>query len=325
MTPPIKISVDGMGGDYAPENIVAGAVQAISELDIQVALVGVEDRLKEELKKRTVPAGRIEIVHAPDVVAMDEQATTAVRKKKNSSMRKAVDLAVQGQAQAIISAGNTGAFYAMVKFAVGELPGVDRLPLAALFPHPNGRSIVLDVGANVDSKARHLLEFALMGSVYAQEILGIPEPKVGLLSIGSEAAKGNDLTREAFPLLKASDLNFIGNVEGHDLFKGTADVVVCDGFTGNVALKTSESMIETIFHLLQPEIEHQPRIAQVLTKYFDYSEFGGAPLLGAKIPSFVCHGRSSPKAIKNAIRVAVEFCRNNVNERIHRKLELMKV
>ncbi|HEY4492581.1 MAG TPA: phosphate--acyl-ACP acyltransferase, partial [Acidobacteriota bacterium] len=179
---------------------------------------------------------------------------------------------------------------------------------------------MLDVGANVDCKPRHLLEFALMGSVYAEEILNIKSPKVGLMSIGSEEAKGNELTREAYSLLKSSDLRFIGNVEGNDVFRGTADVIVCDGFTGNVALKVSESLIETILELLESKIDQHPEIVTVLRKYFDYSEYGGAPLLGARIPSFVCHGRSSSKAVKNAIRVAIDFCLHHVNDRIYDKL-----
>jgi phosphate acyltransferase len=317
----IRISVDGMGGDYAPANIVAGSVQAVSEFDVQVLLVGMEERLKAELNKHLVPANRIEVVDAPEVVGMDEPATSAVRKKKNSSMRIAIDLASRGEAAAMISAGNTGALYAMVKLNIGSLAGIDRLPLAALFPHPNGKTIVLDVGANVDCKPHHLLEFAMMGSVYAQEILNIKNPRVGLLSIGEEEAKGNDQTKETFQLLKNSDPQFIGNVDGHDIFKGRADVVVCDGFVGNVALKVSESLIETIFHLLQPQMDSS--LGKLLTKYFDYSEYGGAPLLGARIPSFVCHGRSSSKAIKNAIRVAMEFCRHEVNDRIQRKLIAM--
>lgn len=233
-------------------------------------------------------------------------------------MRIAVDLGSRGEAESIISAGNTGAMYAMVKVNIGSLPGIDRLPLAALFPHPNGKTIILDVGANVDCKPHQLLEFALMGSVYAQEILNIESPRVGLLSIGEEESKGNELTKEAFQFLKKSDINFIGNVDGHDVFKGRADVVVCDGFVGNVALKVSESLVETIFHLLQPQMDSS--LGRLLTKYFDYSEYGGAPLLGARVPSFVCHGRSTSKAIKNAIRVAMEFCRHNVNERIEKKL-----
>jgi glycerol-3-phosphate acyltransferase PlsX len=320
MPDPVRISVDGMGGDFAPQNIVSGCVQAASELDVQVLLVGKQDALRSELAKYTVPSGRIEVVHAPEIVGMEEQATVAVRKKRNSSLRVAVDLASKGAAHGIVSAGNTGAMYAMVKFAVGTLPGIDRLPLAALFPHPNGRSIVLDVGANVDCKPHHLVEFALMGSVYAEEILNIPSPKVGLLNIGEEEAKGNELTRETFPLMKKCDINFIGNVEGHDVFKGTADVVVCDGFVGNVALKVSESLVETLLHLLQDEVDDHPGISLLLTKYFDYSEYGGAPLLGARIPSIVCHGRSSSRAIRNAIRVAQEFCKNQVNERIHKKI-----
>lgn len=320
----IRISVDGMGGDFAPENIVSGAAQAVSEFDVSVILVGMEDRLKSELSRHTYPPDRISTLHAPEVISMEDSAAAAVRKKRNSSLRMAVDLASRGEADAVVSAGNTGATYALVKFVIGALPGIDRLPLAAHFAHPNGTSIVLDVGANVDCKPQHLVEFALMGAVYAEEILGIPNPRIGLLSIGAEEAKGNELTRETFALLKAGDGNFIGNVEGHDLFKGTADVIVTDGFVGNVALKTSESLIETIFHLLQSEVKEQPRIAQILTKHFDYSEFGGAPLLGARVASFVCHGRSTPKAIKNAIRIAAGFCRNGVNERIHKKLSLLK-
>ena len=314
----IRISLDGMGGDYAPANIVSGAVQATSEFDVQILLVGIESQLQTELKKHQVLHDRIQIVDAPEVVGMDELVTSAVRKKKNSSMRIAVDLATRGEAASIISAGNTGAMYGMVKLHLGALPGVDKLPLAALFPHPNGKTIVLDVGANVDCKPHHLLEFALMGSVYAQEILNLESPRVGMLSIGEEDAKGNDLTKEASRLLKETELRFVGNVDGHDIFKGKADVVVCDGFIGNVALKVSESLVETIFHILQPQMDSS--LGRILTKYFDYSEYGGAPLLGAKVPSFVCHGRSSSKAIKNAIRVAMEFCRHNVNQRIQDKL-----
>lgn len=317
----VSISVDGMGGDFAPENVVAGCAQAVSEIDVQIFLTGPEDRLNAELERYKYPSERIQIVPASEVVTMDDTATIAVRKKRNSSMRVAVDLAADGKTDAIVSAGNTGAMYALVKFTIGALPGVDRLPLAAWFPHPKGRSIVLDVGANVDCKPGHLLEFALMGSIFAKEIFNIPSPRVGLLSIGHEDTKGNELTRETFPLLKSSELNFIGNVEGNDVFKGTADVYVCDGFIGNIALKVSESLVETIFHLLQHEIEQQSNIAGILTRYFDYSEYGGAPLLGAKIPSFVCHGKSSSKAIKNAIRVASEFCNHRVNERIETKIK----
>jgi glycerol-3-phosphate acyltransferase PlsX len=316
----VTISVDGMGGDFAPKNVVSGCVQAVTETGVNVLLTGPQDQLNDELSKHDYPSERIQLIHASEVVTMDDPATVALRKKPNSSMRVAVDLAANGKADAIVSAGNTGAMYALVKFNVGSLAGVDRLPLAAWFPHPTGRSIVLDVGANVDCKARHLLEFALMGSIYAKEVFNIASPRVGLLNIGHEDGKGNDLTRETFPLLKNSDLNFIGNVEGNDVFKGTADVYVCDGFIGNVALKVSESLVETIFHLLKREIEQQPNVGELLMRYFDYSEYGGVPLLGAKVPSFVCHGKSNSKAIKNAIRVAGEFCSHKVNERIARKV-----
>ena len=318
MSDRIRIAVDGMGGDYAPQNIVSGAVQAVSEFDVHVLLVGIQDQLQTELTKHEIPSNRIEIIDATEVVAMDEAATSAARKKKNSSLRIAVDLASRGEAASVISAGNTGAIYAMVKLNIGSLSGVDRLPLAALFPHADGKSIVLDVGANVDCKAHHLVEFAVMGSVYAEEILGIPSPRVGVLSIGEEEAKGNDLTRETSQLLKKSNLHFVGNVDAHDIYQGASDVVVCDGFTGNVALKVSESLIETIFQLLQPQMDSS--LGRILTKHFDYSEYGGAPLLGARVPSFVCHGRSTSKAIKNAIRVAMEFSRHHVNERISNKL-----
>jgi len=320
MTDRVRIAIDGMGGDYAPQNIVSGAIQAASEFDVHILLVGMKDQLQAELSKHSATGQCIEIIDATEIIAMDEQATSAVRKKKNSSLRIAVDLAANGEAGGFISAGNTGAIYATVKLNIGSLPGVDRLPLATLFPYPEGRSIVLDVGANVDCKPHHLVEFALMGSVYAEEILDIPSPRVGLLSIGEEEAKGNDLTKETFQLLKTSNLNFIGNIDAHAIYHGRADVVVCDGFVGNVALKVSESLIETIFQLLQPQMDSS--LGRMLTKYFDYSEYGGAPLLGAKVPSFVCHGRSTPKAIKNAIRVAMEFCRHNVNERISKKLAM---
>jgi len=235
-----------MGGDFAPQNVVSGCVQAVSEFELQVMLVGIASRLQAELAKHSVPPGRIEVVDAPEVIGMDEPATTAMRRKRNSSLRVAVDAASKGEAQAVVSAGNTGAVYATVKLAIGSLPGIDRLPLAAFFPHPKGRSIVLDVGANIDCKPAHLLEFALMGSVYAEELLGIQSPKIALLSIGEEDVKGNDQTKEAFQLMKNSGLNFIGNVDGHGVFQGTADVVVCDGFIGNVALKVSESLVDTI-------------------------------------------------------------------------------
>jgi glycerol-3-phosphate acyltransferase PlsX len=316
----VRISVDGMGGDFAPANVVSGCVQAASEYDVRIVLVGRQEQLKAELGQYEVRPGRIEIIDAPDLVGMEESPAAALRRKRNSSMAVAVELAGQGNVDGIISAGNTGAMYAMVKFRIGTLPGVDRMPLAALFPHPAGRTMVLDVGANVDCKPHHLLEFAVMGSIYAEEILNIPTPRVGLLSIGTEEAKGNEQIRETFGILKESGLNFTGNVEGHDLFKGSADVIVCDGFIGNVALKASESLVDIIFHLLAQETVQHPEIGALLTRYFDYSEYGGAPLLGARVPSIVCHGRSTPKAIKNAVRVARDLCRNRVNERIHKRI-----
>ncbi|MCI0488755.1 MAG: phosphate acyltransferase PlsX [Blastocatellia bacterium] len=333
----LKIAVDAMGGDHAPANEVEGAIEAARDLDVCVILVGRAEEIKAELDKHKRQLGmrgrhlfrntRIEIVDAREVVTMDDPVATSVRRKRNSSIRVAANLVRDGEAQALVSAGNTGAVMMTAKLVIGALPKVDRPALAAVLPTITGRStVLLDVGANADCKPSHLRDFAVMGSLYSSVVVGIKNPRVGLLSIGEEEIKGNDLTKEAFKLLKASSLNFIGNIEGRDMCTGQADVIVCDGFTGNVALKVSEGVFEFIMGLLKQELKAslQTKAGAVLTRpafqrfkqRLDYAEFGGAPLLGIKGVTVICHGRSSPRAVRNAIGVARDYCLGDVNERI---------
>lgn len=332
----LKIAVDAMGGDFAPTNEVEGAIEAARDLGVGVILVGRSEQLKAELHKHRAALGagnrlsrnpHIEIVDASEVITMDDPVATAVRRKKNSSIRVAAKLVRDGHAQALVSAGNTGAAMMTAKLVIGTLPKVDRPALAAVLPTLSRRgTVLLDVGANAECKASHLYDFAVMGSLFSSVIVGVHNPKVGLLSIGEEEIKGNDLTKETFKLLKNSNLNFIGNVEGRDMYTGQYDVIVCDGFTGNVALKVSEGVFELVVRVLKEELESsiQAKAGAVLTKpafqrfkkRLHYAEFGGAPLLGIKGMTIICHGSSSPKAIRNAIRVARDYCQGQMNERI---------
>lgn len=331
----LKIAVDAMGGDFAPVNEVEGALEAARDLGVGVILVGRAEQIKAEIERQQKKArgGRIarvpniEIVDAREVVTMDEPVAHAVRRKRNSSIRVAASLVRDGEAQALVSAGNTGAVMMTSKLVMGMLPKVDRPALAAVLPTLARKcTVLLDVGANAECKPIHLYEFAVMGSLYSSVISGARNPRVGLLSIGEEEAKGNDLTKEAFKLLKNSTLNFIGNVEGRHMFTGEADVIVCDGFTGNVALKTSEGVFELVTRVLREELTAsiQTKAGAVLTrpafqkfkKRLHYDEFGGAPLLGIKGVSFICHGSSSSKAIRNAIRIARDYCLSDINNRI---------
>ncbi len=324
----MKIAVDAMGGDHAPQAIVAGAVQAAQEHSVGIVLVGIEQSIEAELKKHPAAASLpIEIRNASQVVDMLDSPATVFRRKKDSSIRVANDLVKKGEAVGVISAGHTGAAMATSLFVLGPLEGVERPAIATMMPTVTGACVVLDVGANVDCKPNHLLQFAIMGEVFAKHLLRNPNPKVGLLSIGEEATKGNELTKEAFKLLTETCLNFIGNVEGRDVMAGKADVVVCDGFIGNVVLKTSEAVAEAIGTLLRNNIERslvrragyllmRPAF-EALKHRLDYAEYGGAPLLGINGISIISHGRSSARAIKNAIRVAVEFARSDVNRHIH--------
>jgi glycerol-3-phosphate acyltransferase PlsX len=331
----LTIAVDAMGGDHAPKAEVEGAVRAARSLEVKVILVGQQDVVRRELEQhedyRELP---IEIVHASERVTMEESAAKAFRNKRDSSLRVASRLVRDGAAQGFVSAGNTGAVMATAKMVQGVVPGVDRPALAGVFPTVEGSPVVLvDVGANVDCTPRMLAQFAVMGEVYSRIILRRPEPRVGILSIGEEEHKGNDLTRAAMPLFKALNLNFIGNVEGGDIYVGKVDVIVCDGFIGNVALKVSEGLVEMVKHLLQESLEATitRKIGYVLSKAaftdfkkrVDYSEYGGAPLLGVRGVCIICHGRSNANAIKNAIGVAAEFSGGRVNQRIEEELRPM--
>ena len=328
----MKIAVDAMGGDNAPHAVVAGAVEAAAEYGISIILVGIEQIVQKELDKhpqaRTLP---LEIRNATEVVDMLDSPATVFRRKKNSSIRVANDLVKSGEAVAVVSAGHSGAAMTTSLFVLGPIEGVERPAIATFMPSVKGTSIILDMGANVDCKPNHLLQFAVMGDVYAKYLLKIPNPRVGLLSIGEEETKGNELTKEAFKLLTETSLNFIGNVEGRDVMSGNADVIVCDGFVGNVVLKVSESVVEAIglyiregigksllrklgYLLMRPAFDS-------LKRRVDYAEYGGAPLVGINGISIIGHGRSSARAIKNAIRVAAELAKSEVNKHLHEDIE----
>lgn len=323
-----RIALDAMGGDYAPDEIVKGALVAAREYPIHILLVGKQEILHEKLGA-DAPAN-IEIVDAREVVEMEDGALTPIRKKRNSSIRVCANLVKEGRADAMVSAGHTGASMSSAYMVLGTIEGVSRPALAAIVPNVKGHTVLLDVGANVDTKPQQLREFAVMGHFYAQMIFGKPEPRVGVLSIGEEEGKGNELTRETFRVLKETGLNFIGNAEGRDIYNGNADVVVCDGFVGNAVLKASESLAEMVTRTLKQELsKNLKRKAGALLaksafvslkKRMDYSEYGGAPLLGVRGGCIVCHGRSNAKAIKNAIRVAREFAVNHMDEKIQSKV-----
>jgi glycerol-3-phosphate acyltransferase PlsX len=325
----IKIAVDAMGSDRHPTVEVEGAIAAASQFGVGVVLVGQETLLRQLLAEAGGETAHplIEIIHASERVTMEESAATAARRKKDSSIRVAEQLMRDGVVSGVVSAGNTGAVMATAKMVCGALPVVDRPALSTVLPTKKGKpAILLDVGANVDCKPLHLEQFAIMGDIYSRTILGIRRPRVGLLSIGEEDTKGNELTKEALKSLKLAPINFIGNVEGRDIFTGDVDVIVCDGFIGNVVLKLSEGLIETFSAMLKQELQKTlpAKIGSIFAqnafyefkRRLDYSEFGGAPLLGIKGITIVCHGRSNANAIKNAVRVASEFCKHNVNSAI---------
>ncbi|HTK94823.1 MAG TPA: phosphate acyltransferase PlsX [Terriglobales bacterium] len=330
---PTVITLDAMGSDRAPKPEVEGAILAARHYGLKVLLVGKEDVLRAELAHHpSASALPIEIVPAAEVIGMHEKAATAVRTKRDSSMRVALRLVREGKSDGFVTAGNTGAAMATSKMVLGALPKVDRPGLAAVFPTAvHGKaSILIDVGANVDSKPHNLEQFAIMGEIYYRTIFGTARPSVGLLSIGEEEAKGNDLTRETYPLLKRLPLNFVGNVEGRDLYNGKVDVIVCDGFVGNVALKISEGLVETVRYLLKQSLSAtiSSQMGALLSrrafadfkKRLDYSEYGGAPLLGVKGVTIITHGSANANAIKNALRVAAEFATRGTNGAIEQEL-----
>jgi glycerol-3-phosphate acyltransferase PlsX len=318
-----------MGGDQAPSAVVDGAVAAARHLAIQIALVGRTADLEAALAPH--PDWRqlgLEIVEAPEVIGMSDSPVAALRRRPRASIRVAADLVAAREASALFSAGHTGATVMAAYGAFGMIPGVDRPALATTIPTRDKPAVLLDSGATVECRPQHLLQFAVMGSVYARVALGVDRPRVGILSIGEEESKGNELTREAHRLLKTSPLNFIGNVEGREIYSGVADVIVCDGFTGNVVLKTSEGLVEVVETLLGAELQGtfssqmgyllSRRAFRRFRKRVDYSEYGGAPLLGVAGLAIVGHGRSSPKAVRNAIAMAFRFASSDFLERVER-------
>lgn len=326
----MKIALDAMGGDHGPAPCVEGALHAAQDLDVDVILVGDQRALEQECLRVGITDARLSIRHAPQVVEMHESPAAVARKKRDSSIWIATELVKSGEAGAVVSPGNTGASMVASFFVLGLIKGVERPAIATSLPTLTGEAIMLDVGANVDCTAKHLEQFGLMGNEYGKHLFQKPNPRVGLLSIGEEDSKGNEVTKEAFKLLKAGPLNFIGNVEGRDVYSGSADVVVCDGFIGNVALKISEGVADTIKKLLLKELSSSwlgrlsyPLIARPLLnlkRRIDYAEFGGAPLLGVNGITMICHGRSSAKAIKNAIRRAKGMAEGRVHELIQRDI-----
>ncbi len=329
---PSVIALDAMGSDRAPRPEIEGAIQAARHYDVRVVLIGPEESLRNELLRYPAAAGLpIEIQHASEVITMEDKAVQAVRAKRDSSMRVGLRLVREGAAAGFVTAGNTGAAMATAKMVLGAIPAVDRPALAAVFPTALGTAaILLDVGANVDCKPENLEQFAVMGETYFRSMFGTRHPRVGLLSIGEEETKGNELTREAFQLLKQLPLNFVGNVEGRDLYGGRVDVIVADGFVGNVALKVSEGVANLVRYTLKETLKATitRQVGYLLSrsafsdfkKRLDHTEYGGAPLLGVKGVCFITHGSSNANAIKNAIRVAAEFAERNINAQIEQGL-----
>jgi glycerol-3-phosphate acyltransferase PlsX len=327
----MRIAVDAMGGDLAPQAVVEGAVQAFRQYGHQIILVGDPLSINEQLVRLDASGLGLKIEQSDSIVGMDESPAQACRQKPNSSIMVSARLVAEGKADAFVSAGNSGASMAAALWHFHRLPGVSRPAITVLFPTLNGFCVMADAGANVDCKPKHLLQFAVMGSVYMKCILNRPNPRIGLLSIGEEPSKGNELTLAAAELLKNYVPNFIGNVEGRDIPKGMADVVVCDGFVGNVVLKFAEGLAESIILLVKEGVKERPvaklgglflqGLMKDLKKKLDYAEYGGAPLLGVNGACIISHGKSNPKAIRNAIRAAAEFVEKKTNDHIRSELQ----
>lgn len=329
----MRVAIDAMGGDYAPQEIVLGAAEAAKEYQCEIVLVGDQAKLTQALQQvknwETLP---IRIYHASETIEMDEHPGAAVRKKKDASVVVATRLVKDGECDAVVSAGSTGAAVAAALFGLGRIKGIERPTIATAIPNLNGTTVLLDSGANVDSKPKHLVQSAIMGSLYAEYVLGVEMPRVGLLNIGEEETKGNEQALATYPLLQQlKTIRFIGNVEGRDIPAGTVDVVVCDGFVGNVVLKLGEGLAKVILQLVKQAVKESGWLAKVaslmvlpalrgLKKKLDYAEYGGAPLLGVDGCFIICHGSSKAKAIKNAIRVAREFTEQQVVEHIRENI-----
>jgi len=326
----ITIAVDAMGGDHGPGVIVDGALDAARRWGMALILVGDREAVEAELARHDCSGITVSVEHAPEVVGMHDSASDAVRKKRKSSIRVAFELVKEGRAHAVVSAGHSGATMAAGMFTLKRIPGIDRPAIATVLPNVAGQTLLLDAGGNVDCKPFHLEQFAIMGNVYARELLGVKKPRVGLLSNGEEEGKGNDLTRETHTLMAAASYDFIGYVEGRDIFNGSVDVVVCDGFVGNVVLKTCEGMAEAIGQMLRDEIGKSliAKIGYLLSrpafrafkKRVDYAEYGGAPLLGIQGAGMICHGGSNAKAIMNAVNMACLAVKQKVNDKLAAQL-----
>lgn len=323
----IRVAVDGMGGDFAPQLVVAGAVDAANELEhLEITITGREDAIKRELSRHKVVGGKISVHHASEVVEMDDTPVQAIKKKKDSSLNVAIQLLKERKVDAVVTAGNTGAAVASSTLNLGLLPGIKRPGIAVMIPSLHGISVAIDVGANIDPSPEHLFQYAVMADTYARYVLHKRQPAIGLLNIGEEESKGTELLKETYKLLRDSQLNFAGNIEGRDFFTGKCDVIVCDGFSGNVVLKMTESILELMIDVITQELQKHP-IARIgaylckpafesIRKETNYEEAGGAPLLGVNGVMIISHGISSAKAIKNAVRVARDSVLQRVNEHI---------
>lgn len=328
----MRIALDATGGDFAPDAVVQGAVEAVRERGLSLTLLG--DREAIEAKLPAAEREMISVVHAPDIIASDEEPVMAIRRKRQSPLVVGCQMIKDGSVQALVSAGNTGAFMAAGMFVAGRISGIERPALAPLFPTEDGRGVVvLDVGANMDAKPHHLLQYGIMGSLYAERVLGRRDPKVALLNVGSEPGKGNQAAKEAFSLLSAAGINFVGNLEARELISGSVDVVVCDGFTGNVVLKFMEGMATSLFTMMRASFTRDTRsrlgallLRPALREFrdgLDYSEHGGAPLLGLNGILVKCHGSSNPRAIKNGIYQAQKFVEQDVVRSIEAKTQII--
>lgn len=326
----MRVIIDGMGGDNAPSEIVRGAIDALKEYDIDLLIVGKEDLIRAELKKYDYKKEKVEILHADEVISNEEDPAFAIRRKKNSSLVVGMKALTEGKGDVIVSAGSTGAILAGGLFIVKRIKGIQRAALTSVYPTINGLSLLVDAGANTDSKPEYLQQFALMGSIYMEKVMGIDNPKVGLANIGTEEGKGNELAKTTYDLLKESNINFIGNVEGRDIPYGVADVIVADGFVGNMILKVTEGVALSLFGQLKDAFlkNTKNKIGALLLKSslkelkskIDYREYGGAPLLGTKQPIIKAHGSSDAYAIKNAIRQGINFVERDVIKTIEANL-----
>lgn len=331
----MRIIVDAMGGDNGPKEVVKGSIQAINDFDITVVLVGNDKILKEELDKNNYHGDRIEIVHADEIVTNDDSPTMAIRRKKNSSIVIGMNCLNDGYGDVFISAGNTGALLAGGIFLIKRIKDIERAAIATVYPTKRGMSLLLDAGANVDCKPQFLNQFAIMGSIYVEKVFGIKSPKVGLINVGTEPEKGNILVKETYKLLEVTNINFVGNIEAREIPVGVADVIVCDGFVGNVILKLTEGLGQSIFSMLKEEFTSntvskmgalilKPQLKSFKDR-FDYRQYGGAPLLGIKKPVIKAHGSSDALAFRNAIKQGILFVEKQVIKKIEEDIVNIKI